>query len=47
MKQFTVRLDDDLEKDFDQVKQELGLKIDAEVVRHLIKKYANNIEVPV
>lgn len=44
MKQFTVRLDDDLEHDFDALKQNLGLKIDAEVVRLLIKKYSMELQ---
>lgn len=40
MKQFTIRLDDALQQQFDRLKEHLGLKNDAEVVRLLIKRSA-------
>jgi metal-responsive CopG/Arc/MetJ family transcriptional regulator len=37
MKQFTVRLDDTIEKEFNAIKDDIGLKTDAELVRVLIR----------
>lgn len=39
MKSFTVRLQDDIEKQFELIKDSLGLKNDSEVVRYLIKNH--------
>jgi hypothetical protein len=38
MRQFTVRLDGVLESEFEEIKKDLGLKIDNEVVRSLIRE---------
>jgi hypothetical protein len=39
MKQFTVRLDGDVEVGFEEIKKSIGLKNDTEVVRYLVKNH--------
>ena len=44
-KSLRVNLDEDQSKKFESIKKNLGLTQDSEVVRHLIKKYFDEIEI--